>query len=293
MCSVAFYKIVIMECVITTSCWFFTVYMVCLYWCQYLLFSAIHIGRWIWNWSHRGSPVLDENTYSFPLSIGEWYPSGLRVCEPSCGGEVSWVLLLPFQEESSKKPSVNVAPNGDTDFRSAMPHLDCGVFSSSSEEMTCIIQDRVFKGPNTCHVVVNPQVCFDWQTDKLDIASNAKWRIGLPQDASLYWLLIVHHFELPHSDYRTMAVYNMVSLLRIIIQYLDHDQQKHTSVPSFPARAASHHPTLCVRADINQPDTRQRTRGLDGLAGWCRTHVLLPRANVRPLSDNRRGHVQS
>ena len=99
---------------------------------------------------------------------------------------MSRALLLPFREESSENPSVGVAADDDTDLEGATPRLGCGMFASSSEEMTYIVQDRVLRGSDIYHMAMNPQVCFGRQApDELDTANNAKWRIGLLQDGSL------------------------------------------------------------------------------------------------------------
>ena len=104
--------------------------------------------------------MSDENARSLPPLIGEQYPSASGDCERGSGGKESRALLLPFREESSENLSVGVAANGDSDLEGATPRLGCGVFSSSSEEMTYIVQDRVIRGFDIYYMAINPQVCF-------------------------------------------------------------------------------------------------------------------------------------
>ena len=76
------------------------------------------------------------------------------VCERGRGSEVSRVLLLLFREDSSENSSVRsmtsvvgVTADGDADLEGPTLRLGCGVFSSSSEEMTCTVRGRVIRGP--------------------------------------------------------------------------------------------------------------------------------------------------
>lgn len=90
----------------------------------------------------------NENARSLIPASGERYsshPSKSRVCDRDCGGEVPRVLLLSFREGNSENPSVRsmtssvgVAADGDFDLEGSTLRL--GVFSSSSEEITCTIR---------------------------------------------------------------------------------------------------------------------------------------------------------
>jgi hypothetical protein len=105
---------------------------------------------------------------------------------------VSRALPLPFREDNPENSSVRsitssvgVAAAGDVDLEDPRLGLGRGTFSSSSEEMTCVVGDRVLRRPSIDHTTMNPQVYFG-QTDESNTANNAKWRIGPPQDASFY-----------------------------------------------------------------------------------------------------------
>jgi hypothetical protein len=78
----------------------------------------------------------------------------------------------------SMTPSIGVAAAGDADFEGAVVlRLGCGVFSSSSEEITCIIaHHEVLRRPRvTGHEAVDPQIHFDPASEQ-DTSNNAKWK---------------------------------------------------------------------------------------------------------------------
>ena len=120
--------------------------------------------------------------------IGERYSSHLgrsRVCERDRDGEVSRARDSPFKEDSSANPSVRsmissvgVDAAGDTDLEGPALRLGCRfLFSSSSEDMTYITQDRIFRRSGIGCITVNLQVQIGRGVDDSDIANNAKWRI--------------------------------------------------------------------------------------------------------------------
>jgi len=74
--------------------------------------------------------------------------------------------------------SVGVDAAGDTDLEGPTLRLGCRfLFSSSSEEMTYITQDRIFRRPGIGHTAMNLQVQIGQGADDSGIANNAKWRI--------------------------------------------------------------------------------------------------------------------
>ena len=74
--------------------------------------------------------------------------------------------------------SVGVDAAGDTDLEGPALRLGCRfLFSSSSEEMTYMAQDRIFRRPGIGYTAMNLQVQIGRGADGLDIANNAKWRI--------------------------------------------------------------------------------------------------------------------
>jgi len=74
--------------------------------------------------------------------------------------------------------SVGVAVAGDADLEGATEfRLGCGVFSSSSEDITCIIRDRVLRQISIGYgTTMNPPV-FVQPPNESDTANNANWRI--------------------------------------------------------------------------------------------------------------------
>ena len=77
----------------------------------------------------------------------------------------------------SMTSSVGVAVAGDTDMEGTALRLGCGVFSSSSEEMTYTARDGVLRPSSVDCTTVNPQVYTDQKTHDSGMANNAKWRI--------------------------------------------------------------------------------------------------------------------
>jgi hypothetical protein len=100
-------------------------------------------------------PASDGNARSLTPAIGDRYsshPERSKVCERDRGGEVSRALPLPFREDNPEKSSVRsmissvgVAAAGDVDLEDPTLGLVRGTFSSSSEEMTCVVGDRVLR----------------------------------------------------------------------------------------------------------------------------------------------------
>lgn len=104
-----------------------------------------------------GGLALNENARSLTPVIGERYsshPNRSRVCERDRGGEVPLVILLPFPEASPENPvrsttsSVGVVAAGEADLEGAALRLDCGMFTSSSEDMIYPVRGIVFRGPS-------------------------------------------------------------------------------------------------------------------------------------------------
>ena len=99
--------------------------------------------------SHTREPASDENARSLTPAIGDRYsshPDRSKVCERDRGGEVSRALPLPFREDNpenssvrSMTSSVGVAAAGDVDLEDPTFGLGRGAFSSSSEEITCVV----------------------------------------------------------------------------------------------------------------------------------------------------------
>jgi hypothetical protein len=78
----------------------------------------------------------------------------------------------------SMTPSIGVVAAGDEDLEGTVVlRLGCGVFSSSSEEITYMMRIVKFSDDLiiTGHEAVNPQIRFD-PTNEPGTSNNAKWK---------------------------------------------------------------------------------------------------------------------
>jgi hypothetical protein len=166
-------------------------------------------------------PASDGNARSLTPAIGDRYsshPERSKVCERDRGGEVSRALPLPFREDNPEKSSVRsmtssvgVAAAGDVDLEDPTLGLVRGTFSSSSEEMTCVVGDRVLRRPSIDTRPRTHKYTLVRRTSRTrrTTPSGESDRLGMRRSIHLR---IVHRFQLPHSDHGAVAVCNTVNL---------------------------------------------------------------------------------
>lgn len=130
-------------------------------------------GRFNTNPTHKRT-IPDKNVRSPMPVVGGWCSSRLgrsRVFERDRDCEVSRTRASPFQEDCPANPSVrsmtssvDVASAGDTDLEGFTLRLGCGLFSSSSEEMTYVTRDGNLRRSSVSYTTMKP-TSMHWSED--------------------------------------------------------------------------------------------------------------------------------